>query len=211
MDSLNLYLIDRKKLIEQHYRTLYHQLNNQEQSLIKPWHEQRRLEYIAGRGFLRMLLGQSMNREGVDVPIRTNEFGKPIVDGDIFFNLSHSGDYVVIAISTVKVGVDIEDTARKKDWKKLLERFFHEEEKKCVQNQKDFYHLWTKKEALLKCVGIGLTQNLDSFRVDQEVIKYRSRDYFFSEIPLPDGICGHLCMVKKIPYQIKNLSEVKFL
>ena len=58
------------------------------------------------------------------VTIQTGEFGKPYISGDnIHYNISHSGDYVVCAVSNHEIGVDIQKVTG--DHMKLAKRFFH--------------------------------------------------------------------------------------
>ena len=63
------------------------------------------------------------------------------------FSISHTGDIVVVAVSTNAVGVDIEEDVQGK-FDKVLERILHKEERK--QENLDPCKLWTGKEALFK-------------------------------------------------------------
>ncbi len=211
MKPVIIYSIDREQLQGDHYRTLHHQLIDEEQTLIKPWHQKRKDEFIAARGILRLLMGQITNRKPNEIRFRKNEQGKPYLDGAPYFNVSHSGSLIQIAISDVEVGIDIEFFGNQRDWKKIMDRFFHESEKETIQSEEDFLRLWTKKEALLKCVGIGITQELSSFDVLSESIQFNSRDYYFSTIPMQESYCGHLCTTQPRAFQVKSLSEIKFL
>lgn len=98
--------------------------------------------------------------------------GKPRVEGvtGIHFNISHSGDYVLCAVSDAEVGVDIErrGVARMN----VARRFFHPREV-CgleslpVEEQHTrFFDYWSVKEAYLKFKGTGLRQSLSSFLVE---------------------------------------------
>lgn len=86
----------------------------------------------------------------------------------VFFNLSHSGEWTVTAISDSEVGVDVQQV-RPVDMR-LATRFFAESERKILAEAGDnserlFYRLWTVKEAYLKAVGTGLNRPLNSFSV----------------------------------------------
>ena len=124
---------------------------------------------LAGAGWL---LGYALSQEGI--PVHAQQFtispdGKPmLVSGQVEFSLSHSGEWVVCAVSSQPVGVDVElprctlATAR---------RFFAPEEVAMVEalpkaDQADaLLRLWTAKEAFTKALGTGLKQGLDSFLV----------------------------------------------
>ena len=85
------------------------------------------------------------------------ESGKPYaVDGALQFNVSHSGDYALIATTPrAPIGVDIE-RHRDRDWRRLAARFFAPDEASLLQSADDFYRLWVIKEAVLKAIGTGI-------------------------------------------------------
>ena len=106
----------------------------------------------------------------------TNSFGKPgIANGianPVRFNLSHSGDYIVMAVtSDAKVGVDIEQIKLNARRLNIADNFFSEPEKIWIFEATDeakimrFYQLWTLKEAFMKALGVGLAIPLDSFAI----------------------------------------------
>lgn len=77
-----------------------------------------------------------------------NDNKKPSLMPDFLkFNLSHSGDYTVIAISEENIGIDIQKH-KEIDYQAIQKRFFHKEENS--QTLREFYHLWAAKEAYLK-------------------------------------------------------------
>ena len=98
--------------------------------------------------------------------------GKPRVDGcpGVHFNLSHSGDYVLCALSDAEVGVDIERRAAAR--LAVARRFFHPAELADLERlsgpERDarFFDYWSAKEAFLKYLGAGLARPLASFRVE---------------------------------------------
>lgn len=81
------------------------------------------------------------------------ENGKPL-SHQIDFNISHSFGVVVLVISNHPVGVDIEKI---REYDSELKRFIsNDEEFDYIKNDKDFFSLWTSKEALVKADGLGL-------------------------------------------------------
>ena len=130
---------------------------------------------------LRRLVGEVMAGEAITrywgveraaYDIVRPKGGKPYVEGlsGVFFNISHSGNYVVCAVADREVGVDIErrGTVRLA----VARRFFHPDEladlERLSGKERDirFFDYWSAKEAFLKYVGTGLARPLSSFRVE---------------------------------------------
>lgn len=82
-----------------------------------------------------------------------NEFGKPVSDKQ-YFNLSHSKGNVVFVMDDVPIGIDIEKIDKVE--KDLIDYIANEEEKNYIRNEKQFYEIWTNKEALVKAHGTGI-------------------------------------------------------
>ena len=130
--------------------------------------------------------------------IKFNEYGKPYIENGPFFNLSHSGDYVILAISDkAEVGCDIEEL-RDCDYERMGRAVCTESELaelKSADNKRDiFFEFWTKKEAFIKCIGEGFhfpPKSLDLSGVKQYVV-YNDKVFFFKEYML-EGCKIMLC------------------
>lgn len=127
--------------------------------------------------------------EGDD--IKVGEYGKPYCEGGKFFNLSHSGEYVIIALSDYEIGCDIE-VEKELDFERTGKIVFHENELKKLRetdNKKDlFFTLWTKKEAFVKCIGKGFGFKASSVDLSSGGgIEYGGRTLFFKEYMLNDA------------------------
>ena len=92
---------------------------------------------------------------------------------NIHFNLSHSGDYVVLAVSDNPVGIDVEH--KTKNYEMLSKRCFCKEEYLDImsgesEQEKEYRFLqyWTMKEAYIKCVGEGMRISLNSFCIERK-------------------------------------------
>ena len=139
--------------------------------------EKHRNRFIAGRGVLREILGEYLQTEPASLPFSCSPNGKPTLaaeftDMRIHFNLAHSEDLALVAVTRIgAIGVDVECTRPIKEMDELVARFFsaHETELfgKVRPDEKPaaFFNLWTRKEALLKATGEGITRSLSLVEV----------------------------------------------
>jgi phosphopantetheine--protein transferase-like protein len=91
----------------------------------------------------------------------------------VHWSLSHSGRFTAIAFSDSEVGIDIEDTARRREdderYRAIARRFFAPDEIECVCGaaaasvKQRFLRIWTAKEAFVKFTGEGLSRGLATF------------------------------------------------
>ena len=106
---------------------------------------------LAGRFLLKKMITELYGRD--NFALSFNENGKPALDF-CFFNISHSEDFAVCAVSDSPVGVDIERADGFKRREKYM--LFTPRESEYV-NERDcvnrFYTLWTRKEAYIKAKG----------------------------------------------------------
>jgi 4'-phosphopantetheinyl transferase len=103
--------------------------------------------------------------------LHVDDRGRPWLEG-VSFSVSHSGELGLIAIAEPgrRIGVDVEQLRPDRDVRALAERFFHPEEAAGIGDDRAaFYRCWTRKEAVVKALGLGLAHPLDSFVVDFEV------------------------------------------
>ncbi len=105
-----------------------------------------------------------------------NEYGKPFLKENpkIFFNISHTKNIVVCAISNVEVGVDVEEIRDISP--RVVEKMLNEKEKNEAKSEKDFTKYWTIKEAVSKCEGTGLA-NFDYKNIDYDKYDFDMRYY----------------------------------
>lgn len=146
-----------------------------------------------------------------DKEIKLNEYGKPYIENGKYFNLSHSGDYVILALSEFEVGCDVEVT-RDADYKRLGKIVFHENELKKLDETEDkkayFFKLWTAKEAFIKCLGEGFHFNTSGLDLSElpDKLSFGGRTFFFKEYML-NGAVIMLCTEDKIlPPEIKEIK-----
>lgn len=135
--------------------------------------------FVVARGRLRAILGRLLDCPAAAVPLTTGPQGKPLLnrsqprgDSDWQFNLSHSGDWGLVAVSRGRrVGVDLERIDASRNVLALANRFFAPAEAAALgalsgaEQVAAFYAVWTRKEAFLKALGDGLSFPLDEFEV----------------------------------------------
>ncbi len=117
---------------------------------------------ITARGGLRWILSSYTGVPPDALVFEEGDYGKPFVRSPSIhheFNVSHSGDYVLIGITSgAQCGVDIEASRPHISEQSIGESFFCPREIEWLrQTEKGFFRLWTIKEAIVKAVGGGLS------------------------------------------------------
>ena len=122
--------------------------------------------------FLRQVLARYISDD--DLIIERGEFGKPYLRDfqELHFNVSHSGEKLLIAISNTPVGIDIEQIRPRNSLASLVTQCFAPSEQNywfdLPENEKNhaFYDFWTRKEAVVKGVGRGIALGLNRCEID---------------------------------------------
>lgn len=125
--------------------------------------------------FLQQVLSRETGVLPQDIRFTYGKQGKPELDYKtmgidcLYFNMSHSGDYVVVAVSDQPVGIDIEHKTR--NYENIAKRCFCEEEYRDImsipikEQPRRFLEIWTMKEAYIKWKGDGMKIPFCSFNV----------------------------------------------
>lgn len=139
---------------------------------------------LVGRMLLKYGMKLSFNQVLDYECIQYTPFQKPFLPEKmgLEFNISHSGDMVVCVLSPFRVGIDIEVVNEKIDIEDFSDQMTSHEHFK-IRNMKPhwdaFYRWWTRKEAVVKMLGKGLSLPLTSFDVwDKETTIRGTRVYF---------------------------------
>lgn len=118
--------------------------------------EKDRVSWTRARSSLRMILSRYAGEDPGNLGFAYGKHGKPALlpFTDVQFNLSHAGDWAVVAVThSVPVGVDIERIRDKVDMASLLQRLG---ETDLPSSLPDLYHRWTRREAKTKAAGVAL-------------------------------------------------------
>jgi 4'-phosphopantetheinyl transferase len=133
--------------------------------------------FVAGRYLLRNILSKITLNTAAEIEFTRNEFNKPLFN-NMGFNVSHSGDYILIAAGPGNIGIDVEFIKPGFDFEPVLGICFGTDEIAYIKNEGDavlnFYTFWTRKEAILKATGEGLTDNLPEINCIDDAI-YRGQ------------------------------------
>jgi 4'-phosphopantetheinyl transferase len=121
--------------------------------------------FIISRGALRHILGLHLNQSAASVIFNIDINKKPFVENQsgLQFNVSHSGDWIIIAIANATVGADVEFINHNFQYIDVLEDNFSIDEIKQIKGNNSieiFFKFWTRKESITKTTGKGLDENL---------------------------------------------------
>ena len=140
-------------------------------------HAGARRRYVLCRSSLRSLLTHALDCSSQHLAFETLQHGKPValvnrLEAPINFNVSHSGQYGLIALAPQRrVGVDVEELVPKRNLDVLIEAVLSPDEQAAVTSVTGrrrlqlFLDLWTTKEALSKAHGMGLSLDVSGFEV----------------------------------------------
>lgn len=223
--------------IEQHFDELVERLYPERKSRVLAFRRREPAYVSIAAGLLLQGLAEKML--GIaprDLVLDKNENGKPSIQGhpEFYFNLSHAGEYVVLAYGDVPLGVDIEEI-RDKNNRRVAKRCFTEaeyayvagadsEENREAKTGTDltladpsmdvnarFFYLWTMKESYLKLTGEGISVPLNSFEIDPVQKAVKGTHYRYSMRRMDDywlAVCtGEKCEIAYAHKTCRELAE----
>ncbi len=179
-----------------------------------------KLRSLFGELLLQYALKNYWHLDYNNIEIIDDDFGKPILVGQkIFFNISHSGDWVSLICSENSCGIDVEKIENPPF--EIMNKNYSQDEIDQVKNveqkiQKiNFYKIWTLKESYIKMIGKGLSIPLDSFTInmrDETIISVVENNCIASDVSFqlfnPDSyhimaVCLYKYSQKLLPYEVK--------
>ena len=173
-------------------------------------------KYIISHGILRHILSCYTKRYPEYIEFIHNEYGKPFLkNSNIYFNMSHSHNMVsyIVALN-YRVGIDIELHDSKLDVQELASLVLTLRESKYLsslnsqEKLKFFYHLWTKKESLIKANGQGLSYPINTIETitlstGRTVLLTNEKDalqqeWYYYELETPQNYYGAIAIENRI-------------
>ena len=169
-----------------------------------------RREFALCRAALRAGICSRLGCNNDQLTFGTSRYGKPfgLVNGlaaPIKFNISHSGKYGLIAYTqTGRIGVDVEERSTLVDLDGLSKIVFgpNEQAEFALTSGEEklhmFFTLWTLKEAMIKALGLGFSQDPAKFQIPSDMRNGASRSIFqFPKMP-------------NVKWKLENLSNSEF-
>jgi 4'-phosphopantetheinyl transferase len=135
------------------------------------------MRWIAARAVLREILGGCLGADPRALAFTYGDKGKPALAApagplDLQFSLAHSAHVGLYAVTVgCPVGVDVERLRPLSDMDRVAERTFSRQECAALSGLSvalrpaGFFNCWTRKEAYIKAVGLGLSYPLERFSV----------------------------------------------
>ena len=130
-----------------------------------------REQFTVTRARLRLLLGRYLDLDPRLVAFGSSNTGKPTLSGAaLSFNVSHTHGMALIALAVGRE-LDVEHVRSQPTHLDMATRFFTPGEARCLHalpaglSERAFFHVWTRKEAFLKAIGLGLSHGLERFEV----------------------------------------------
>lgn len=178
------YKYDIRDLSEAEYSKWFFLMNEEKQRKVNRFRfEDDKKRTVAGEMLARKAIAGWCNISAEEIVFGTHENGKPFAEHfDVEFNISHSGNIVVCAVDDKPIGIDVEQIRPVN--LKIAKRIYTQDELFYLfgfnpaeadfsispdnEMLKRFFELWTAKEANLKYIGTGITDNLKTLSVNSE-------------------------------------------
>jgi len=179
---------------------------------LPPAHQEHILRYQFWQDAQRCLCGKLLLEHGLREVGRHNltlqsikytQFQRPYFEHEqVDFNISHSGTLVVCAIAAdIRIGIDIQEV-RPIDINDFHD-YFTSSEMYSIHHGSDpllaFYDVWTKKEAVMKANGKGLSIPPKTIAIDSNVARVEDQQWFLTEVDFYDNYRCHLATNVKPP------------
>jgi len=163
-------------------------ISEEERSRADLFHfDEDRNSYVSSHAMLRIVLSRKLGKEPGDILFVRDEHDKPCLNGDnLQFNITHTRNAFAFAVSAYNyVGIDMEKVDRKVDYTSIIRNYFSKGDQEFITGSESeiaerFFLLWTRKEALLKALGVGIVTDLKQFSLytDEENAIVNSLDSF---------------------------------
>ncbi|MBF0259914.1 MAG: 4'-phosphopantetheinyl transferase superfamily protein [Desulfamplus sp.] len=171
------------------------------------WEDQQ--NSLTGKLLLKYGLEKFSNPPESIESVQLSGFGKPFIENRVCFNISHSGNCCVCAFHSSEIGIDIE-AVRPIAFRDFF-NLFTRQEKDIITNSEtplnSFYEIWTRKEAIIKAHGKGLSTGLETFCVSGNSSVINSIKWYIHPIAIANNYISNIALRDKYPkISIKYIS-----
>ena len=163
---------------------------------------------VVGKLILRKMMITNGYQTDILNEYKLDKFNRPYFDNNVDFNITHSGDYVICAISNdSKIGVDIEKiypSINVDDYEFL----FHDNEKHIIKDQtikNIFFSYWTKKEAVSKAIGKGLGVPFCDIQICDDVAIFKEKHWNLMSVISNKKYCSCIAYMGEKNIEIREL------
>ncbi|TEU25700.1 4'-phosphopantetheinyl transferase superfamily protein [Acinetobacter seifertii] len=188
--------------------------------------------FLISRVLTKSVLADKLGISPHQVNIQLQPNGKPFVqDGKtIYFNLSHSADVIVLAVTEEgEIGVDVERVNREFEWRRVDSVLALSEIDWIQENESTdpfsvyqrFFQIWTLKEAYIKCTGEGMSRHLKklNFHVLPEHIQFldstndaqKTEEYYFGSYIYDCDFIFSICLQQSLAQESFHLDCFQLL
>ncbi len=179
--------------------------------------EEHTINYVCNHRFVRNVLAVYLNILPSEIKFSITDLGKPFIENsNLFFNVSHSKNQALLAISKDgEVGVDIEYMKDLQDAITFSNYSFSDEEKAMIFKNKEIdkdvlFTFWTFKEAYIKATGTGLSVDISKINLSDfygnEVHKFRNDTWTLKRLQADEGYKAAFAIAK----QIDKVAEFRY-
>ncbi len=193
---MKVYSCNINDISEAEFREFFDAMSKERQeSTLRLQNKQKQKTKIAADRLCRLAISDFCGIEKEQIEFALTKRGKPFaVNCKACFNISHSGDFVVCAVSDREIGIDIEKIRPINP--KVAERFACPDELDYIKSEENgFFEIWTLKEAYFKCIGTGLGADIKnvSFKIGKNGVVCSENGFECSFISIADGYVCSVC------------------
>ena len=143
--------------------------------------------------YAEYLLSELLREEKINyrlIEVEENEYGKPYIKNhDIYYSISHSGDYVLVGIHNTPIGVDIQQMKDKLPNPKVMSK---------DEVKYNYIDIFSLKESYIKCIGSTMNHMKDvTLNLDGKTITSNQPGYEFLKFKSIPGYVISICMKRK--------------
>lgn len=198
MSTIDVYIL-HTSLVKEKYDFVFSLVEkSRQEKALKLAHEKDRLLSL-GAAYL-------MKKHLPNGRIIENKNGKPYLEGGPFFNISHSGEYIVFASHpTREVGIDIEQV--REDKVDAIKYVLTNEEKDLTDPVK-LFQIWSNKESLIKCLSTSLKDIRSVSGLPLEGVREFEGESCFTKSTVYRGYSLSLTLKGNEPFEL-NIKPVE--